>query len=611
MGKKGKKGGGKGSAAKKGAAKTKRGAPKKGLQAKGGGKGGSRNGAEKEKKRKVEELSEEEPEGKKHLTFRQKKRKEVTSLYAELINPGRERKTEEIVADILVKLEERPSPLSEYCSKEIGSRVVQACLKWGSHKQRQQLLQSLKEKVPKLACDRYGHVVVQKLLRYCGHTSTDRKPSASEKKARSENMRDFLAGFSGRQLHAAFYHKHGCRVINSIYYSDVVSTKEKRRLLHEIAVPQAVALTRPELPGSRPLRHLMKAEDVTDVHRAQMVEHLREACEKSVDKELLGIDIVHLLFQAYCEFASEAQLKEMSEKCMAGAPYLLSSKPGAEALIRLLGVTSAKQRKALCKDLKGKFAALSMNAVDYVVMMRLASTIDDTVLLQKGMLAEMEKELEEICFDKYGHRVLAWLLRPDDSHLFSPYERDCLNLAAPSALKAADTRRQELVRHLRPALRQVLLAAPLKALDDINAKDLLVAYLATDWDAEFIEAILAAGEQEASDNKADFGLLGGGTATTGLITLLKLEKTGVDTPLAMPLWKRCLEPLLASAVTNRCAFVILALLKGGGAVRKAVLATLRKRKGEVEAAVKKAEAAGKVVKGAKILLTEIAQAKGE
>ena len=29
----------------------------------------------------------------------------------------------------LLRLEERPSPLSEYCSKEIGSRVVQAFLK--------------------------------------------------------------------------------------------------------------------------------------------------------------------------------------------------------------------------------------------------------------------------------------------------------------------------------------------------------------------------------------------------------------------------------------------------------------------------------------------------
>ena len=34
-----------------------------------------------------------------------------------------------------------------------------------------------------------------------------------------------------------------------------------------------------------------------------------------------------------------------------------------------------------------------MNLTSNQVMMRLASTIDDTVLLQKGMLAEMEKEL--------------------------------------------------------------------------------------------------------------------------------------------------------------------------------------------------------------------------
>merc|ERR1712060_19661 len=100
--------------------------------------------------------------------------------------------------------------------------------------------------------------------------------------------------------------------------------------------------------------------------------------------------------------ASESQLKDLAEKCMAGAPYLLSSKPGAEALLRLLGVTNAKHRKAFLRDLKGKFSALATNSVDYLIMMRLANTVDDTVLLGKTMLAEWKDELETICFDKYG-----------------------------------------------------------------------------------------------------------------------------------------------------------------------------------------------------------------
>mmetsp|Transcript_66693 Transcript_66693/g.217063 ORF Transcript_66693/g.217063 Transcript_66693/m.217063 type:complete len:382 (+) Transcript_66693:65-1210(+) len=372
-------------------------------------------------------------------------------------------------------------------------------------------------------------------------------------------------------------------------------------MFHEVAIPQSVSLLRPEVPGSKPLRELVAAKsDLSAEDRKTVMSHLREAVDKAVDKELLGYDIVHLLFQAFCEHADEAQLKDLAEKCMAGAPYLLSSKPGAEALLRLLGVISAKHRKGFLKDIKGKFAALAMNSVDYLVMMRLCSTIDDTVLLGKTMLAEWIPELESICFDKYGHRVLTWLLCPGDKHLFSPYERESLGLPAPTAIKESDKRRQELVRVLRPALRKVLQGDPLKAAADLCAKNLLIAYLSDDWDAELVESLLKACEQAAE--KKDMGLLNNGATTTALLVLLKLGAADGDGGLAMPLWKRVLEPHLEKAVTSRCAFVLLALLKREGKVGEAVLKVLRSKRKTVEAALKAAKAKGAEVKGVEQLL---------
>jgi len=554
----------------------------------------------------VEEGDAEEPtkKGKKVLNKKQERRKEVTVLYSELINPGRERPAEEIVDEIMETLKERSATMEEFINTKIGSRVVQACLKWGTRKQRQSLLASLKEHLPRLAVNRFGHVVVLKLLTYAMKTARDRKPTEEEKKAQMENLREFLEPFKGKHLHRAFYHKYGCKVINGIYYNEVVSAKQKRKLLHDVAVPQAVALLRPELPGSKTLRQILVAEDLTEDHRKAISSHLREAADKTVDKELLGCDITHFIFQAFCEHASEEQLKDLSEKTMAGAPYLLSSKPGAEALLYMLGVANAKQRKALCRDLKGKFAALANNAVDYVVMIRLACTVDDTVLISKTMLAEMIAELQEICFDKYGRKVLAWFFKPADTRLFSPYEIKCASLPAPTSLKAPDTRRQELVRVLRPPLRKVLMDAPLKAAADENAKDVLLAYISSDWDAELLEALLQSGESEAGQK--DLGLLGNtGTATTTIIALLRLEPEKADPPFGLPLWQRCLEPHLQSAVTSRCSFVLLELLKRKGKVQEAVLATLRKRRKEVMAAIDAADKSGIVVKGARKLMEEV------
>mmetsp|Transcript_19192 Transcript_19192/g.30659 ORF Transcript_19192/g.30659 Transcript_19192/m.30659 type:complete len:644 (+) Transcript_19192:87-2018(+) len=601
------KGGGKGGYkkqnAKKVAGKDAKGGKKDGKNpvAKGSGKGKEDSRVA---KRKAAAPAEEEDDGKKgkFLTVKQKRRKEVTTLYSELINPGRTRKPDVIVAEVLVLLKERSGNLAEYCSKHMGARVVEACLKWGSRLQRRELLTTFKEHLPKMAQDRYGHQVVLKILLYSSRTSKERKPTEEEKKAQAQNMKEILGRFSGKNLHSTFYHRHGCKVINGIYHSDVVSAKEKRRILHDIAMPQAVALQSAEMPGSRPLRELLKSEEHSVQQRADIVAHLLEAAERCVDKELLGYELVHVLFQAVTELASETQLTELGEKCMDGAPYLLSSKAGAEAVLRLLGVASAKQRKAFCRDLKGKFSALTKNAVDYTVMMRLASTVDDTVMLVKGMIEEWKKDLEEICFDKYGHKVLAWLLRPDDKRIFSPYEQKCVGYPAPTSLKAAETRRQELVRAIRPPLRAVLLSKALEAAADLHAKDLLVAYLSADWDAELVEALVAAGEQEAKN--ADLGLLGNGTATTTLIVLLKLEPEK-DGQLAQSLWKRCLQPQLTAAASSRCAFLLLALLKRGGPLGDTVKAALRTQRKAIEKAVAVAEAAGGQVNGAQKLLSEL------
>jgi len=579
------------------AGKDGKGGKTKETKAKGAGKGSLKE--EKGTKRKAEPAA-DEPDAKKgkSLSAKQKKKKEITKLYSELINPGRTLKADVIVKDILETLSNRSSTLAEYCSTNVGARVIEACLKWGTKEQRQDLLSRCSGALPKMAQDRYGHQVVLKLLLYASKTSSQRKPTEEEKKAQAKNMREILDKFSGKSLHSTFFHRYGCRVINGLYFSNTVKATEKRRLLHSIAIPEAVALRRPELPSSQPLRKVLQAEDLTEQQKKSIAQHLEEAVEKAIEKELLGLDIVHLLLQAFCEIATDSQLTQLAEQCMDGAAYLLSSKAGAEALLRLLGIANAKQRKAFCRDLKGKFAALAKNSVDYVVMIRLLTTVDDTVMLSKSMVAEWLQDMEDLCFDKYGHKVLAWLLQPDDHHLFSPYERKCALLPSPTSLKAPEARRQELMRMLKPAIRSVFLQKPLEAAGDNSAKDLLVAFLATDWDEELIAAILAASQQEAE--KDDLGILNSGTVTTTMLILLKLEPEQ-GPKLAQPLWESALKPHTVVAAASRCAFLLLAMLKRDS-LKESILASLREHKKAIEKAANQAEASGSKVNGARQLL---------
>mmetsp|Transcript_13516 Transcript_13516/g.31801 ORF Transcript_13516/g.31801 Transcript_13516/m.31801 type:complete len:673 (-) Transcript_13516:44-2062(-) len=537
----------------------------------------------------------------KRLGFRKARKKEVTALYAELTNPGRSRKGEEVVKDILALLQARSKSLEEYSNSKIGSRILQACLKWGTREQRRQVLTTLKEHLPKLAVNNHGHIVVQKLLKYAARTAAQRKPTEAERKEQAHVVRVFLDAFRGRNLQIVFYHKYGSRVINGLYFSEVIPAKDKRRLLHEVLVPETVTLARSQAPGSQTMREVLK--DLTEEQRNSMKAHLSECAEKAVNKELLGVDIVHFIFQHLCEDADEASLRKVAELCAAGSPFLLSSKPGAEALLRLLGVFSAKERKAFCKDLKGKFAQLTMNSVDYVVMIRLLMTVDDTVMLSKTLLAEWIADIETLIFDKYAHKALVWLLMPDDPRIFSPYERACAALPAPSSVKAKNTRLEELVRVVRAPLRNALLADPLKAAADLHAKDVLIGLLTMEWDGSLIEALVESSIREV--DKDDCGLLGTGTSITTLLVLLRMEPAQAGVSLQKLLWERCLCDRVAAVATTRCAFLLLELLKSGSCqslVRKSLL----QERSQVAAAVEAAKAKGSNVSGAEKLLGSLA-----
>merc|ERR1712242_301296 len=116
---------------------------------------------------------------------------------------------------------------------------------------------------------------------------------------------------------------------------------------------------------------------------------------------------------------------------------------------------------------------------------------------------------------------------------FSPYERECLAVPAPTAVKVPDVRRQELLRVLKPPLRAALLLSPMKVISDVHAQNLLVAYLTSEWDVELLEALLKACEKEAAAK--DFGLLGTTATTTALMAVLKLDAADAQDTFILPL----------------------------------------------------------------------------
>jgi len=135
-------------------------------------------------------------------------------------------------------------------------------------------------------------------------------------------------------------------------------------------------------------------------------------------------------------------------------------------------------------------------------------------------------------------------------------------------------------------------------------KDILIAYLGSNWDVELVDVLVGAVAAEALAE--DLGCLDNGTTTTTLITLLRMEPQGAEPGLAKPLWNRAFKTRLSTLVLSRCAFVLLELLKGSAG--ETIRSTLRTEKKALAKAVASAAAAGKTVAGAEKLLAASTEA---
>lgn len=253
------------------------------------------------------------------------------------------------------------------------------------------------------------------------------------------------------------------------------------------------------LPSLKEVLHREGTAKIDDELHGNIVSHLHEVCRRTVDKELLLYQMWHNVWQQYCAIASESQLEELANHAEEGLPLLLSSRPGAEAMIRLLGVSSAKIKRHLCRALKGQWKTLATNEVDYVVLMRLVDTVDDTVLLSKTMFAELGDEMRALAFDKHGSKVLVHILTMDADpkrrrRVMTPYELGQLAIAAPVSRKELSLRCLEVCPKVTMKLRTEFESARAVAefAADVSARTVLVEYLARTSEEAVVSALLQA-----------------------------------------------------------------------------------------------------------------------
>jgi hypothetical protein len=210
-----------------------------------------------------------------------------------------------------------------------------------------------------------------------------------------------------------------------------------------------------------------------------LLDHMRDLCQRFVDKGLLEFSYVHHLIWEYvseCDGLT-SRFSDLVNLLSDSALKLITTKPGAKVMCTIISNSSAKDRKKILKSLKGHVLESLLHDSGHLAIMRLVDVTDDTVNVQKMLLDEIMipqpmlkysatgeqindpfPPLIKIAKHQFGRKLLLRLLSPQKRHL-EPDEESLFTLesiATGTSKKNPNVRRHEHVVYLRNPLLQIV-----------------------------------------------------------------------------------------------------------------------------------------------------------
>ncbi|KAG0267409.1 pumilio domain member 6 [Mortierella polycephala] len=427
------------------------------------------------------------------------------------------------------------------------SRIIQSCLKHGNEVQRNVIAGELVGHYLTLSKSMYGRFIVIKILHYCS-------------KYREAVIKEFYGKV--RQL---IKHKEASAIIEDAY-STYASSAQRAALIQEFYGPEFRLF---KVEDKKTLGEILEQNPIK---KDNIMKHLMETLKGCMEKGTVAFSIVHRGLLEYFEHADAKGIQEMLDMMKEQAVEILHTKEGAQVAMLCLLHASPKDRKAMLKTMKPFVVKICKEEYGHMVMLRMFDVVDDTVLMSKAILSEIIKEMEDIAKDKFGRRVILYLLAGRSPKYISPMNIELLAkgdlVRANTSKKDAAIRSAELLGYISPALISLIATKPRSLTTEPLACQVLLETMlhATGDKSPAVHALLdlAAADPAQSTSDAPHVLLSMPTD--------RLYKTLVQSDYKAPLAEPSLHfgkallmkmsPYIGFYVQkNHSAFIILALLE--------------------------------------------------
>ncbi|XP_077479379.1 pumilio homolog 3 [Stigmatopora argus] len=310
-------------------------------------------------------------------------------------------------------------------------RVLQCFIQWGSHEQRQEVFDELKDDIIDLCKSQYGRHVVKKLLMY------------GNKELIAAVMQTFKGNVRPLLRHAA-----ASGIIEYAYNDKAVLAQ--RLMLTEELYGNVFTILKSSICNT-----IEKVAEANPDRLNQIITDMKQILTPMAQKEqVIKHSLVHKVFLDFFLFSADQQKAEMIESIRESVVYMAHTHDGARVAMHCLWHGTNKDRKVIIKTMKTYMVKFATGEFGHLVLLAIFDCVDDTKLVKQTVLAELLSSLEEVISNKYGKKVLLYLLSPRDPAHLLPEIIKVLERGDGNAhsKKDAALRRKELLEVVSPPL---------------------------------------------------------------------------------------------------------------------------------------------------------------
>ncbi|XP_035769155.1 pumilio homolog 3 isoform X1 [Neolamprologus brichardi] len=314
-------------------------------------------------------------------------------------------------------------------------RVLQCYIQFSNHEQRQEVFEELKDDILSLSKSQYGRHVVKKLLMY-----GNKELVAAVINRFKGHVRQMLRHAAASSIIEYAYNDKAVLAQRLILTDELYGNTYTVCKSYEFNTLEKVVRTNPD-----------KLNNIMD----EMKQILTPMAQK---EQVIKHSLVHKVFLDFFQCAPEKQRTEMIESIRQSVVYMAHTHDGARVAMNCLWHGTAKDRKVIIKTMKTYMVKFAMGEFAHLVLLAIFDCVDDTKLVKQAVLSEILESLDEVVGNKYGKKVLVYLLSPRDPAHLVPEIIKVLEQGDGNAHSKKDTatRRKELLEVVSPPLLEYL-----------------------------------------------------------------------------------------------------------------------------------------------------------